>query len=95
MKVYLIGKVTGLEREAVEAKFNKVEELFTAGGMEVVNPIKLIPETEDNWCLAMRKCIAALVSCDAYFIFPDAYDSRGGNLEIQIADALDLTEIVL
>ena len=89
MKVYIIGKITGLPREYVVEKFRKAELKLQGAGMIVVNPVNLVPE-ETTWNAAMRTCIGALVKCDAVALCGDWHKSEGGKLEAEIALQLDL-----
>lgn len=92
-KVYIIGAVSGLEREAVVAKFEKAAQALKSAGMVPVNPVEVVPETS-TWNDAMRQCIAALVTCDAVVILPDWNNSKGAYLEVMIARNLDMPQFV-
>lgn len=92
-RVYIIGAVTGLEREAVVAKFEKAANALKGAGMVPVNPVDLVP-AETSWNNAMRQCIAALVTCDAVVILPDWNNSKGAYLEVMIARNLDMPQFV-
>lgn len=92
MKVYIIGKITGLPREHVVEKFRKAEDKLKSAGMVVVNPVDLVHE-DSTWHNAMRTCIGALVQCDAVALLPDWHKSVGGKLEAEIALQLNLHTI--
>lgn len=92
MKVYIIGKITGLPREYVVEKFRKAEDKLKSAGMVVVNPVNLVPE-DTTWNAAMRTCIGELVKCDAVALLSDWSRSAGGKLEAEIALQLNLEAI--
>jgi hypothetical protein len=89
MKVYIIGKYTGLNREFAVEKFNISEEQLIAAGVpaeDIINPVKLVPEGTD-WHTAMHKyCIPAVKRCTAVFVQIDWQDdSRGAKIEMNLA----------
>lgn len=92
MKVYIIGKVTGLLYDEVCTAFNERQLQLEERGHEVVNPVKIVPE-ECGWEEAMRICIAQLVTCDAVSLLDNAVFSRGGTLEMLIAGELRLQRL--
>ena len=92
MKVYIIGKVTGLLYDEVCRAFNERQQQLEEQGHEVVNPVAIVPE-ETTWEDAMRICIAQLVTCDAVSLLPNAVFSRGGTLELMIAGELRLARV--
>jgi nucleoside 2-deoxyribosyltransferase len=83
-KIYIAGKVTGLDREKCLEKFaiskRGVEEL----GYEAVNPMELVPEGTE-WNPAMKICIKALMDCDGIILHPDWSDSEGAIFEQGLA----------
>lgn len=87
--VYIIGKVSGLDREYVEKKFANVEEHLTKHFKTVVNPTKLVPADTD-WETAMKMCIKSMLDCDAVYVMNDVSSSVGGLLELHIARALKM-----
>lgn len=89
MKVQLVGKVTGLDRQMCEVKFNIMEEKLRAEGHEVVNPMKIVP-AESSYDDAMRICLRSLTEVEAICMHPDWVDSKGARREVISADALNL-----
>lgn len=95
-KVYIRGKVTGLDPDVYTANFKKAEELLLKAGYAVVNPVKMISELPTychQWSIAMRYCINELILCDYYYSLPNSKDSRGARLEKHIADELGIPEL--
>lgn len=94
MKIYIIGKYTGLPRNYAVAKFNRSEEQLIAAGVpaaNIINPVKLVPEGTD-WNTAMKKyCEPAVKTCTAVFVQRDWSDeSPGAKIEMKIAIELKL-----
>ncbi|MFH1121769.1 MAG: DUF4406 domain-containing protein [Bacteroidota bacterium] len=91
-KVYIIGAVSGLPAEEVQAKFAKAAESLKSMGMVPVNPVEFVPE-DLEWKEAMKLCIRALIDCDMVLLLPDWQYSKGGTLEVSIARNLDISEL--
>lgn len=88
-KIYIAGKVTGLNYSDVKQKFRATENQLFSEGYQVVNPIELCNE-ESTWEDAMKICIEALADCDEIFMLNDWKDSRGATLEHKRAIELDI-----
>lgn len=91
--IYISGKVTGVEpREHCEKKFEKAEcELLAAGAKKVINPLKLGIQEGCTWDEAMRVCIKALEGCNAIYILSDWLESKGAQVEFELAAANGLS----
>ncbi|MDR0206662.1 MAG: DUF4406 domain-containing protein [Bacteroidales bacterium] len=94
MKVYLAGKISGLNYTDIFVKFNAAEFLLKQAGYTVVNPIRLVSQ-DWLWEKCMKVCIGGLVQCDAIYLLPDWAESRGAKLEYHIAQELKLKLIAL
>lgn len=90
MKIYIAGKVTGEDPKACAAKFAAAERRLIEQGYEVVNPIEVVGDFNADWKTAMRKCIKALMDCDAIYMLPDWYVSKGAKIEYWLAIDLSL-----
>jgi len=96
-KVYICGKVTGLEKSESVLRFQDAEMKLRNIGFDTVNPIRLI-EIESlrrgflpNWDECMKICIRELVQCDYIYIIPqDVATSNGAKLEMVIAYQLKI-----
>lgn len=93
LRIYIAGKITGLNHDATYIKFDQAETKMKAMGFEVVNPMNIVPAGTD-WKLAMKLCLRSLVTCDAIFLLDDWKDSEGANLELHIARKLGLKIIL-
>ena len=84
MKIYIAGKITGMEEEA-ERLFQQAEDRLTEMGYEVVNPMKLPHDHDKQWLSYMIECLTALKECDAIFMLPNWMDSAGAGIEFTCA----------
>lgn len=91
MKIYIAGKITGLELVDAQAKFTKAESLLRACGHESVNPMaKVSKRFGYSWADYMKEDIPLLLACDAIYLLPDWGESKGARLEKIIAEELGM-----
>jgi len=88
-KIYISGKITGIETEA-PALFNKGVEEVELMGFEAVNPMAIDHDHDKTWQDYMRTDIKALCDCDAIYMLSNWRDSNGATIELQIANHLEL-----
>lgn len=69
-------------------KFGEAQKKLEAEGHEVINPLQVVNDWKCSWDVAMRKCIAAMMECEAVYVLNNYSESRGARLEIEIAGAL-------
>lgn len=91
-KIYIAGKVTGLQQQEVVDKFAKAQNEIEEMGFEVVNPINVVKDFDTSWNKAMRICIAALTECDAIALLPDWSNSKGAIFEYEISRQLEIPD---
>jgi hypothetical protein len=89
-KIYIAGKVTGLPPQEVKEKFATAQGIIEKLGFEAVNPIEVVNNPNENWHIAMEKCLVALAQCDAIYMLPCFKDSPGADIEHKKAYALGL-----
>ena len=89
MKIYIAGKISGLPYHLVSQKFGKHEVELRRQGHEPIVPLNIVDRT-DTWDVAMRKCIAAMMTCDAIHLLPDWKDSPGAVIEHDLAEKLNM-----
>lgn len=89
-RIYIAGKVTGEEREVCWPKFQKVKFNLEALGYEVINPLEVVCADETCWDTAMKKCIAALMTCDMIYLLSDWRESKGAKIEHKLAKSLNI-----
>lgn len=91
MKVYISGKITGINLEDCQAKFEKTKERLKLLGHEVVNPLEIAPYDPDKtWEDYMIDDIRELFKCDAICMQEDWFLSKGAKVEKAIAQELEL-----
>ena len=85
MKIYIAGKITGLPRDEVEAKFDEVREKLVGEGHAVFVPT-VLPEYDEvsHWDY-MHICYAMIDVCDAVYMQKDWQQSKGARMELQYA----------
>lgn len=88
--IYIAGKVTGEPQEPTARKFKKAQQHFEAKGYDVVNPIELINNPQEDWHVAMNKCLEALEFCDAIYMLPCYTNSRGATIEHKTAQKMGI-----
>lgn len=95
-KIYLAGPITGHDLEKRRKEFTLVKEVLEAVArhqdidVQVISPMDLCHDHDKKWESYMRECIKVLVGCDALVLLPDWRDSRGANLEYEIAMRLGM-----
>lgn len=92
MKVFISGKISGVEEQAFQI-FEAAEINLRAAGYEPINPMKLNHDHDKSWGSYMRVCIIALCQCDAIYMLPNWESSSGAKLEHYIAENLELKKI--
>ena len=91
MKVYISGPMSGLPDNnrkafAAVAKKLRADSRFT----EVVSPAELDHVPDATWADFMRRDIAELVKCDAIYMLPGWHNSKGAQIERQLAFVLGI-----
>lgn len=87
--VYIIGKVTGMPYKECIKKFKDREAELNRAGYIAINPMRLVPKNTP-WHEAMRICLAAMIQCYGVNPLDDWKDSRGGMLEMHLAQELKM-----
>jgi len=93
-KVYVAGKISGLDYELVKKKFTDAHNLLLFLGLSPVIPIFLC-KADWNWWRCMAVCLWNLAQCDAIYLLPDWQNSRGARIERKFAKLLKIKEIQL
>lgn len=79
--IYIAGKVTGLPAELTALKFKEAQDELESKGFDVINPIELINNPQEDWDVAMKKCLEVLYYCDAIYMLPCYAESKGAMME--------------
>ena len=91
MKIYLSGPMTGIpegNRPLFHLETLRLREL----GFDIVNPAENDDESETrSYSDCLRTDLRQLLDCDAIAMLPCWYDSKGANIEYQLARDIGLT----
>ena len=88
MKIYVAGKITGLNWVDVVGRFNEAKQYLLAMGHEPVIPTEINSNPDETWENAMKQCIKELVCCDAIALLDNWTYSEGAKYEKQMAETL-------
>lgn len=89
-KIYIAGKITGLPQNEVIEKFETAKAKIESLGFHAINPVQVVNDWETTWENAMKKCLKALIDCDAVVILPCWSESKGATIERQLAEDLGM-----
>ena len=89
MRVYISGKMTGLEKSNFKKKFALAEKLLVSNGYDVINPARL---SDFNLTYAEFMLIdtTLVTMCDAIYMLNNWRDSNGAKEELALAEAKGL-----
>lgn len=90
MKIYISGKVTGLNPQDVKKRFEDAESLLEEIGFDVVNPLNNGLNENAAWKQHMVRDIELLMDCDAIYMMDGWIDSTGAQIEYDIATRMKL-----
>lgn len=85
MRVYISGKISGLDFEEVKAKFTEAEDFLNEIGIEAVNPLKNGLSVEDTWIKHLCRDIELLYECSHIYMMDGWQDSVGACVEYDFA----------
>lgn len=89
-KVYISGAISGHPMDEVVAKFERKDSELRARGWEPVNPINNGLGKTATWHEHMRADIKMMLDCDAIYMLECWHDSRGANIEYELAHDLGM-----
>lgn len=90
-KIYISGKISGMEEEA-KILFAKAEAMLTKKGYDVINPMKLPHDHDKKWSSYLREDLRAMLDydCEAIYMLKNWHESDGAMLEHINATALKM-----
>ncbi|MGE0294919.1 MAG: DUF4406 domain-containing protein [Hyphomonadaceae bacterium] len=89
MKIYISGKISGLDYDDAFDSFSEAEDWVLIHGHEAVNPMKKVSEQQGfTWEQYMLEDIAILFACDGIFMLRNWQDSKGARIERAICEVL-------
>ena len=88
-KVYISGKMSGLEEEEFKAIFKEAENELIEKGYEVINPCEIdyIPE---DYAGQLLIALGELAKCDAIYLLDNWVESNGARCEYWFAKGMGL-----
>lgn len=87
VKVFISGKVSGMEYYTAFSKFSEAEAILSRIGYEVVNPTKLCRKNW-SWIRCMIVCLWHLIGCKCVYQLDNWQESRGAKIEYKWAKFL-------
>ena len=93
MRIYLSGKITGLEKEVYSRQFARAESFYKTSGFEVINPVKIGEEVlkinpKAEWQDFMIRDLEALRTCTHIALLEGWEESKGAKMEKAEAEKL-------
>lgn len=88
MRIYISGKITGLPQDEARQKFADAQALLDEIGFEAVNPMEQGLPADATWEQHMVKDFELLLSCDAIYMMDNWIDSKGAQIEYDVANRL-------
>lgn len=85
LKVYISGKITGLDMTTAIENFEGAETFLESIGMEPVNPLKDADQSQ-SWQTLMVRDIEMLFECKAIYMMSNWCESKGARIEKYIAE---------
>lgn len=85
LKVYIAGKVTGLEKAEIFKKFYESGKQLKEQGYTVISPAVLALNEGFDHSDYMHICYAMIDVCDAVYMQKDWQQSKGARMELQYA----------
>lgn len=89
MKIYIAGKISGLDRKQAEDNFKKAEEALRRAGYEPVSPYH-IGSYEWTWEQNMKVVLKHMLDCDGVLMLSNYTDSMGTMVELDLAKKLGM-----
>ena len=86
-KVFISGKISGLEYYVAYGKFSNAERMLQQMGYATVNPMKICKKNW-SWLRCMIKCLWAIMWCKKVYQLEDWKDSKGARIEYRWAKFL-------
>lgn len=89
-RIYISGKITGMEAAAALQFAAKEQELRSIGWRDIINPMTLPHRHDKQWASYMRECIVALCGCTHIYMMRNWHKSHGAQIEHNLAYNLGL-----
>lgn len=89
-RIYISGKITGLEENYAKSLFDYAENWWKEKGFEPVNPMKIEHNHNLSWESYMKEDLKALMDCDYIFMLDNWTSSKGAIIEHDLAKELGI-----
>lgn len=89
MRVYISGKMTGLNRVEFKKRFFEAEKMLMQYGYDVINPA-ILSDFNLTYAEFMLIDTTLLTMCDAIYMLNNWRDSNGAKEELALAEAKGL-----
>lgn len=89
MKIYIAGKISGLDRKEAEANFLRAEEVLTKMGHKPVSPYGK-GSYRWSWEENMKVVLKHLLDCEGIYMLSNYTDSLGAMVELDLAKKLNM-----
>lgn len=86
MKVYIAGKISGLDNAEILKKFYESKKNLEKSGHIVMSPAVLVLNEGFEHSDYMHICYSMIDVCDAVYMQKDWQKSRGARMELQYAE---------
>ena len=93
-KIYISGPIAHYDLDERKLAFLKVYHELSAKGHEPVNPFDNGVEQGNHYQVHMKADIKMLLECDAIYMMPGWYKSKGCKLELDVASSCGLEIII-
>lgn len=95
MRIYLSGKITGLEKEVYTKQFARAESFYKTSGFDVINPVTIGEAVLKNnpkakWNDFMQEDLKALRTCTHIVLLEGWEESKGAKMEKAEAEKMGL-----
>ena len=90
MKIYISGKISGLDYSIVESLFGEAEAKINDLGLIPVSPLNNGLHRSATWTEHMTRDIEMLFGCEAIYLLPNWESSKGARIEKSIAEEMGL-----
>lgn len=88
-KIYISGKITGIENEAPKL-FKDAENHLQSIGYYPINPMELNHNHDKTWHSYMKEGVKALCECEKIYMLKNYKESKGALIELEIANHLGI-----
>ena len=95
MRIYLSGKITGLDKDVYSRQFERAESFYKTGGFDVINPVTigeiiLKNNPKAKWEDFMAEDLKALRTCTHIVLLEGWEESKGAKMEKAEAERMGL-----